>query len=330
MSANPWVSEPIPYYATYDEAVRHDVFLLTEPTVEAAGGFDAVRRDPAHPLHSVYDDIDALERNIETIVSRSHTMLGEDDFIVDSEQGVRLTMGGFEVVHSHVSAVLRNKPILHYRNDPTFERRNPDELAPHHPFEIDPNPYLDTPAQALRNTILEEIAPDIAAAGGFPGVTRDPNHRRHNSPEGLARVRREYDEIVERVEPQLTHNDFRETDDYGWKLTHEAADGVVMDTITQVHNEFQLAATQAVRDATKVRRHLKELRLGMRSNEYVQALAGSRANGTSMQQAARDELTRRESLSEEQQGVEKRLRDEQQQRTIKIRQRSSPTTELSR
>jgi hypothetical protein len=328
MSADPWVSEPIPFYATWDEAVRHDVFLLTEPTVEAAGGFDAVRRDPAHPLHSVYDDIDALERNIETIVSGSHQILGEDDFIVDPQRGVQLTMSGFEVVHDQVRTVLRSKPILHYRNDPTFSRDNPDELAPHHPFEIDPNPYLDRPAQALRNTILEEIAPDIAAAGGFPGVARNPNHRRHNSPEGLARIRRLYDQIVEHVEPQLTQSDYEESENYGWDLTPQAADKVLL-MVNEVRLDFQIATAQAVGDVDEIRRHLTDLRLGMRPDEYVQTLAGSSANGTSMQQAARDELARRENLTEDEQGIESRIRTERQRQAMKVRQRSITTTELT-
>lgn len=423
MSADPWVNEPIPYFATYDEAVRHDVFLLTEPTVEAAGGFDEVRRDPNHPLHNVYDDLDALQRNIEEIVRRAHSALDEEHYIVDAHQGVRLTGAGFDIVGGQVNSVLHTKPVLHYSDDPAFIRDHPDELGPLL-SEIDPVPYEHTKAQALRSAILDELAPDIADAGGFPGVARDPNHRRHNSPEGLARVRQQYDQIIERIEPWLTLQDFRESDVYGWVLSHHATDGGLKKAIEQVQDEFRdqavrenlvdtmdwlvahryselsadkdqshedsrnsnisgtglpdqsadstsdelvndvvdrlitggswawaaqqgvevsngigthtaaeepkSAAAQAISDVQEVRRHLKELRLGMRPDEYVQVLAGSAANGTSLRQAARDELTRRDSLAEEQQGIEKRLRDEQEQRAARSRQRSSSTTELSR
>lgn len=503
MSADPWGSEPIPFYATWDEAVRHDVFLLTEPTVEAAGGFDAVREDLAHPLHSVYDDIDALERNVEEIVARAHRALGEKHYIVNPHQGVRLTGEGFEIVGAQVDSVLNAKPALHYSDDPTFIRDHPDELGTL-PSVIDPIPYRQTQAQALRSAILDELAPDIADAGGFPGVARNPNHRRHNSPKGLSQVRRQYDEIVERVEPWLTQQDFRQSDVYGWALAAQTGDDVkktveqvrrefaviaseigeagtekamiawysypgyrgeikvkdiahlakviavhdgdlstasgtshgpaayiprtgrmdnitlslfeaeefeqagrenlvntmdwlvahrykdlaadqdqsredsqtsdiaglhlpdqtasneatehlvndvvdrlitggawtwadqqanrvaVKETITEEGREPKSAAAQAISDVQEVRRHLKELKLGMRPDEYVQVLAGSAANGTSLQQVARDELARRESLSDEQQGIESRVRVEQQQRAARVRDRRRNTTELGR
>ncbi len=119
----------------------------------------------------------------------------------------------------------------------------------------------------------------------------------------------------------------------GGSWTWAAQQGVELSNGIGTHTAAEKpksAAAQAISDVQEVRRHLKELRLGMRPDEYVQVLAGSAANGTSLQQAARDELSRRDSLTEEQQGIEKRLRDEQQQRAARSRQRSSSTTELSR
>ena len=61
-------------------------------------------------------------------------------------------------------------------------------------------------------TVLDEIAPDIAGSGGFPGVERDSNHRRHNSPKGLQRIRFKYDAIVSQLEARMTPADFVDWD----------------------------------------------------------------------------------------------------------------------
>ena len=86
----------------------------------------------------------------------------------------------------------------------------------------------------MRKTRLVILAPDVAGAGGFPSVDRDPNHRRHCSPAGLTRLRDRYDAIVERADAELSADDgFVQDEEFGWMLTASARDALeeIMDEV---------------------------------------------------------------------------------------------------
>lgn len=436
---DPWMSEPVKYVATYDQAVRNIVSAHVEPTVRLAGGFDAVRNDPSHPIHQVYDDLAVLERDYESIVSRALDELTSTHYEIDPEYGVQLTVEAHRVIDRHVRAVRETKPILHYRDDPAFDRSSPDELNPHHPHELDPSTYIESRAQALRFDVLHEIAPDIAGAGGFPGVERNPNHRRHNSPNGLAKVRQQYDAIVERAESAFSEDAYYINDEYGWglrafaiyelkqivadvrqltpaelaadreraqhghaqeteqksqqdarvvcrdefysraaeieasvyqQMVHSTPEGrlridtghegerLTADTFEDfrsdlmakvnvaINEEFtteegvgvvrvpaseraENPIARSVQSAQEIRRFLVEQRLGMRPDEYLTALAGSAGRGTSLQQAARSELARREALSAERQAAEDALRAREQETHSRTKDRSLVGSDMS-
>lgn len=434
-----WGSEPVEYVATYDQAVRNMVSTQVEPTVRLAGGFDAVRNDPAHPIHEIYDDFAALERDYELIVNSALNELTSTHYQLDPQHGVELTAEACRVIDRHIKAVREPKPILHYRDDPAFDRSSPDELNPHHPHELDPSVYIESRAQAVRFDVLHEIAPDIAGAGGFPGVERNPNHRRHNSPEGLAKVRQQYDAIVERAEHTFHDDAFYHDKEYGWglrafaiyelkqiaaevrKLTpeelaahrergrnayeqetaqktphdasavsrdefysraaqieadvyktmiHSTPEGrlridtghegerLTADTFedfrsdlmakvnTAINEEFtteegvgvvrvpaseraENPMAQGVQSAQEIRRFLVEQRLGMRTDEYLAALAGSAGRGTSLQEAARHELARREALSAEDHAAEDAIRAREQEVHSRTKDRSLVGSDMS-
>ncbi|WP_133017330.1 hypothetical protein, partial [Mycobacteroides abscessus] len=82
-----WGNEPV----EYDQAVRNMVSTQVEPTVRLAGGFDAVRNDPAHPIHEIYDDLAALERDYESIVNSALNELTSTHYQLDPQHGVELT-----------------------------------------------------------------------------------------------------------------------------------------------------------------------------------------------------------------------------------------------
>lgn len=203
MSEYPWGSGPNRFTANREQAIRNEVFTRTELEVMHAGGFDAVRADADHPLHDVYDDLDALEQQYEAIVRLVKAELTEERFFEERPiYGLRTTRDADPVIEGHRDAVEGFKPVLRKYDDPNYRYDAPDELDADATFK-------HTPEQALRWDVLYLVAGDILYSGGFPGVDRDPNHRRHNSPEGLARARREYDEVVTCVEPQLDESDYR-------------------------------------------------------------------------------------------------------------------------
>lgn len=288
---------------TRAEAIRHEVFMQTEPEVMYAGGFDAVRADRDHRLHEIYDDLDSLEHEYESLVTLVSSLLRDDHFEQRPRYGLRTTHQADCLIEDLRREM--EKPVLSKYKDPNYRYDAPDE--------IDTNVYRHTPEQAVRSQVLSHIAGDIEAAGGFPGLARDPNHRRHNSPAGIKRVRRQYDEIVKRVEPQLDSSDFsngpseRFPDDFGWSLNRRAL-LLVESTVKEVQDEFRAHKAEASLTAQQVRRNLQELRLGMRSDEYVQALAGSTGAGTCLQQAARNEIVRRETLTEDARQMEMEAR----------------------
>lgn len=365
MSNDPWISEPVEYVATYDQAVRNMVWTQVEPTVQLAGGFEAVRADPAHPIHQVYDDLGPLERDYETIVSRSLDELTSTYYEIDPQHGVLLTAEAHEVIDRHVRAVRETKPILHYRDDPGFDRSNPDELNPHHPHELDPSGYIETRAQALRFDVLHEIAPDIAGAGGFPGVARNPNHRRHHSPEGLAKVRQQYDSIVERAERTFSNDAYYHDTEYGWGLRafaiyelKQIANSVRKLTPAELAAEqrtrmegparipaipegqlrINVASSPVAANRTQasarpandeIRRFLVDQRLGMRPGAYLSALAASAGTGATLQEAARNELARREALSAEDHAAEDAIRAREQEAHSRTKDRSLVGSDMS-
>lgn len=368
MSNDPWISEPVEYIATYDQAVRNMVWTQVEPTVRLAGGFEAVRTDPAHPIHQVYDDLGSLERDYETIVSRSLDELTSTHYEIDPQHGVLLTADAHEVIDRHVRAVRETKPILHYRDDPGFDRSNPDELNPHHPHELDPSGYIETRAQALRFDVLHEIAPDIAGAGGFPGVDRNPNHRRHNSAEGLAKVRQQYDSIVERAERAFSNDAYYHDMEYGWGLRafaiyelKQIATAVRRLTpaelaaeqrtrmeglagipaipegqlrITVAHSPIASNRTPATQASARpandeIRRFLVDQRLGMRPVAYLSALAAATGTSAALQEAARHELARREALSAEDHAAEDAIRAREQETHSRTKNRSLVGSDMS-
>ncbi|SHS19059.1 Uncharacterised protein [Mycobacteroides abscessus subsp. abscessus] len=365
---DPWICEPGEYVATYDQAVRNMVWTQVEPTVRLAGGFDAVRADPAHPIHQVYDDLGSLERDYETIVSRALDELTSAHYEIDPQYGVVLTAQAHEVIDRHVRVVRETKPILHYRDDPSFDRNNPDELNPHHPHELDPSVYIETRAQALRFDVLHEIAPDIAGAGGFPGVARNPNHRRHNSAEGLAKVRQQYDSIVERAERTFSNDAYYHDAEYGWGLRAFAIYELKqIATVVRKLTPAELAAEQQTRMAAhamipaipegqlrinsahspiaaqrnptaeasvrpandEIRRFLVDQRLGMRPAAYLCALAATAGTGAALQQAAHNELARREALSAEDHAAEDAIRAREQEAHSRTRDRSLIGSDMS-
>lgn len=293
---------------TRAEAVRHEVFMQVAPEVMYSGGFDAVRADRNHPMHEIYDDLDSLEREYESIVELVSNTLRDEHFEVRARYGLRTTHQGACLIEDLRRGM--EKPVLSKYQDPNYRYDAPDE--------IDTYVYRHTPEQAVRSNVLSHIAGDIEAAGGFPGLARNPNHRRHNSPAGIERIRRQYDEIVKRVEPQLDRTDYRQGpsweggDDFGWSLNRRALE-LVETTVKEVQEEFRAHEAEAALTAQQVRRNLQELRLGMRSDEYVQALAGSTGAGTCLQQAARNEIARRESLTEDARHIEAEARTPRQQ-----------------
>jgi hypothetical protein len=112
-----------------------------------------------------------------------------------------------------------NQPVLHRFDDPNYRSDNPDEISL--------GGHTDTYAQAIRQAVLVILAPDVAGAGGFPSVNRDPNHRRHCSPAGLKRLRRQYDAIVKRADAELSADDgFVHDEQFGWMLTASAHDAL--------------------------------------------------------------------------------------------------------
>lgn len=294
---------------TRAQAIRHEVFMQTAPEVMYAGGFDAVRADRDHPMHEIYDDLDSLEREYESLVALVSSTLRDEHFEERERYGLRTTFQAACLIEDLRRGM--EKPVLSKYDDPNYRYDAPDE--------IDTNVYRHTPEQALRSSVLSHIAGDIGEAGGFPGLARNPNHRRHNSPAGIERIRRQYDEIVKRVEPQLDSSDFSNDgpteqfpDDFGWSLNRRALE-LVESTVKEVQEEFRAHKAEAALTAQQVRRNLQELRLGMRSDEYVQALAGSTGAGTCLQQAARDEIARRETLTHGERHMETEARTPRQQ-----------------
>ncbi|SHS19095.1 Uncharacterised protein [Mycobacteroides abscessus subsp. abscessus] len=293
---------------TRAEAIRHEVFMQTEPEVLYAGGFDAVRADQNHRLHEIYDDLDSLEREYESLVALVSSLLRDEHFEQRPRYGLRTTHQADCLIEDLRRGMERS--VLSKYDDPNYRYDAPDE--------IDTYVYRHTPEQALRSNVLSHIAGDIEAAGGFPGLARNPNHRRHNSPAGIDRIRRQYDEIVKRVEPQLDRTDYRQGpsweggDDFGWSLNRRALE-LVESTVKEVQEEFRAHKADAALTAQQVRRNLQALRLGMRSDEYVQALTGSTGAGTCLQQAARNEIARRETLTRGERQMETQARTSRQE-----------------
>ncbi|SKO02660.1 hypothetical protein [Mycobacteroides abscessus] len=225
---------------TRAEAIRHEVFMQTEPQVMYSGGFDAVRADRDHPLHEIYDDLDALEREYESLVQLVSNTLRDSHFEQRARYGLRTTLEGACLIEDLRRGM--EKPVLSKYEDPNYRYDAPDE--------IDTNVYRHTPEQAVRSLVLSHIAGDIEAAGGFPGLARNPNHHRHNSPGGIERIRRQYDEIVKRVEPQLDNSDFHNgpteqfPDDFGWSLNRRALE-LVETTVKEVQEEFRAHKAEA-------------------------------------------------------------------------------------
>lgn len=310
---DPWNSQPPMNSSasktfTRAQAIRHEVFMQTAPEVMYAGGFDAVRADRDHPMHEIYDDLDSLEREYESLVALVSSMLSDAHFEQSGRYGLRTTFQAACLIEDLRRGT--DKPVLSIYKDPNYRYDAPDE--------IDTRVYRHTPEQAVRSSVLGQIAGDIQEAGGFPGLARNPNHRRHNSPAGIERIRRQYDEIVKRVEPQLDRTDYsqgpsrEDGDDFGWSLNRRALE-LVESTVKEVQEEFRAHKAEAALTAQQVRRNLQELRLGMRSDEYVQALAGSTGAGTCLQQAARDEIARRETLTHGERHMETEARTPRQQ-----------------
>ena len=227
-----WIGQPRHFTATREEAIRREVLSQLDPEILAAGGLDAVEDDPWHQLHDIYDDLGPVRRDYETIVQRCRGELGEAHFMFDPEWGVELSPEGDAAVNRHVKEIRENQPVLHHLDDPNYRWDDPDEIG------VDG--YTSTQAQAIRRAVLEMLAPDVAGAGGFPGVDRDPNHRRHCSPEGLKRLRWDYDAIVERADAEIVsaRGAFVQHEEFGWMLSGPAQD-VLEDIVGQFEVEAQ-------------------------------------------------------------------------------------------
>jgi hypothetical protein len=212
-----WIGEPRHHTATREEAIRRAVLSHIDAAILAAGGFDAIEEDPWHDLHEIYDDLGAVRRDYETVVGRCRDELGDGHFVFHPEW-VELSPAGDLLVNRRVKEVRETQPVLDRLDDPNYRWDSPDEIGV--------NGYASTKPQAIRDAILGLIAPDVAGAGGFPGVDRNPNHRRHCSPEGLKRLRRDYDAIATRADEVIlvASNGFVQSQEFGWTLTPPAQD----------------------------------------------------------------------------------------------------------
>lgn len=343
MSDDPFadIPDPRPTRSPADAVRAEAMGRVADGSLWKAGGFEAARNDPNHPIHEIFDDLEAVERDYETVVAIAEEQLNPTHYTHSQGWGasgdrVELTLEGSALVESAVKQVLHTQASTHYFEDPGFDFDNPDDLG-----QVAETVYFPTHGHRLRYEVLCAIAPDIAAAGGFPGLRRHPSHRRNRSPVLLERKRQQYDAIVERAEARLNDDDFCQSldspsnlgDDFGWALTGPASSELekIVGEVERLSPD-ELAGDRAHSrwKSTELRRVLGRRQLGLRDDKYLDAIIKSATSGSALQDSARAELTRREGLSEKERLAESAIRAREAARcTDRVEQRSFDSSGLS-